>query len=78
MPDTAVVTARRLLALAETMRTTNKGLLAYWDASRERDRILASGWPEDAARALVARELGFMPPVRRVAMPVVGEVIREA
>lgn len=53
MPDTTVV-ARRLLALAETMRTTDKSLLAYWEASRERSRIIASDWPEDAARALVA------------------------
>ena len=52
MPST-LETARRILELAETMRTTDEILLAYWGASRERDRIMASGWPEEAARELV-------------------------
>lgn len=58
MPDT-IATARRVLELAEIMRRTLKRhttILEYMDAADEWGRIMASSWPEEAAKELIQRE----------------------
>ncbi len=54
MPDpTLAEQCQRVLDLSATMRRAirhHTTMLAYEDAKREREAILASGWPEEVAR----------------------------
>ena len=65
MPDTLEQRARKVLELAETMRTTNQNLLTYWDAAYElRTFCHSHTLIVELAREYLRLRQGFMPPVR--------------
>ena len=68
MSNDLEATARRVLELAETMRTTSHppttDTEAFMAAAEEWGKLMASGWPEGVARDWLRLCQGFMPPVR--------------
>ena len=73
MPNDLEARTRRVLELAETMRTTSHppttDTEAFMAAADEWGKLLASGWPEEIAQDWLRLRQGFMPPVKQELVP---------